>query len=71
MTPNQRQLLGEACESGDDVRIVTVVLQIAATLAREKRVAEAVKIRESVRKTLRDNSRLIDESLKLLDGVKP
>lgn len=48
MTPEQRKHLLEACEAGDDVRIVTLALHIAATAAREGRTDTAVACRRAV-----------------------
>jgi hypothetical protein len=60
VTPDQRRILVEACESGDDVRIVTIALQIAATLARDKRVVEALAIRKAVDDHNRQDSEWIE-----------
>jgi hypothetical protein len=48
MTPEQRKALVDACETGDDVRIVTIALQVAAMLARERKVDAAMAIRGRV-----------------------
>lgn len=44
MTPHQRAALLAAAESGDDVRAVTLALQIAAGMARANRRDEAMAI---------------------------
>ena len=48
MTSEQYKALMEACKNSDDVRIVTLALQIAATASREKRRNMAIGIREIV-----------------------
>jgi hypothetical protein len=48
MTPQQKTELTTACERGDDVRIVTLALAVAATAARENRRDMAIQIREIV-----------------------
>ena len=48
MTPEQKTALVEACEKGDAVRIVTIALQVAAWLARNKRQDDAIEIRLGV-----------------------
>ena len=48
MTPEQRTALIAACDEGNDVRIVTMALHIAAHLARERRNGEAATIRDLV-----------------------
>jgi hypothetical protein len=48
MTPSQRTELVHALESGNDVRVVTIALQLAASAARERRQDDAVAIRKLV-----------------------
>lgn len=48
MTPEQRRALVQACEDGDEVRIVTLALQIAASLARAGDQPKAMAIRRAV-----------------------
>lgn len=48
MTPEQKNALIEACESGNDVRIVTIALQIAASAARDGRQDDSLIIRNLV-----------------------
>jgi hypothetical protein len=57
MTPSQKADLKAACEAGDDVRIVTVALSIAAHAARERRPNEAVVIRSRVDEHLQAEER--------------
>lgn len=45
MTPTQKTELLKALEEGNDVRIVTIALQVAAQAARERRQDEAIAIR--------------------------
>ena len=48
MTPEQKTQLIAACESGGDVRIVTVALQVCAWLARNGRQPEATALHNSI-----------------------
>ena len=48
MTPEQQTALLEACRESNDVRIVTIALQVAANCARNKRQEDAIAIRNSV-----------------------
>lgn len=48
MTPDQKRLLIEAADKGDDIRIVTIALQIGAHAARERRQDDAIAIRRLV-----------------------
>ena len=48
MTPEQRTNLIAACELGDEVKIITLALQIAAKSARDGKVKEAVAIRHLI-----------------------
>lgn len=50
MTPEQYRLLREAAESGDEVRAVTIALQIAAHNARNGRKEAGIAIRREVDK---------------------
>lgn len=48
MTPEQRTAFIEACDAGDEVRAVTLALQIAAHNARAGRTEQAMAIRSEV-----------------------
>lgn len=48
MTPEQRTALLSACEEGNEVRIITIALQIAAKAARDGKQAVAVALRDLV-----------------------
>jgi len=43
MTPEQNAALQTAVANGDDMRIVTIALQVAASLARNNRQVDAMK----------------------------
>jgi hypothetical protein len=48
MTPEQKTALIDACERQDEVRAVTIALQIAAKAARDKKNDAAVAIRDLI-----------------------
>jgi hypothetical protein len=45
VTPEQKSELLAACQDGNDVRIITVALQVAAGAARRREIEDARKIR--------------------------
>lgn len=76
MTPEQKGALLSACTEGDDVRIVTVALSIAATHARAGDTASAMSIRRLVddhqgrEERERERQRMRDEFAKVaLAGI--
>ena len=48
MTNEQRNQLIAACETGDDVRIITIALHVAASCARAKQLDAAIAIKSRI-----------------------
>ena len=67
MTPEQKTQLIAACESGDDVRIVTVALQVCAWLARNGRQLEAIALRSSTDDVARTEHAIREHKKKRLE----
>lgn len=67
MTPEQKTQLVAACESGDDVRIVTVALQVCAWLARNGRQLEAIALRNSTDDVARTEHAIREHKKKRLE----